>query len=141
MKLYLDTEFNGFGGNLISMAIVSPTGEQFYEVLPLPEPIHPWVYTNVVPHLNKTPVNPSRFKIILWDFLLKFREPLIICDWHEDAVQFCKMLSGPDYASSFSYPCKIELLTGNTYSDSKIPHNALSDAVALMEWHQHRKAA
>lgn len=33
MKLFLDTEFNGWGGDLISMALVPAMGEPFYCVL------------------------------------------------------------------------------------------------------------
>lgn len=141
MNLYLDTEFNGFGGELISMAIVAESGERFYEVLPLPIIIYPWVYVNVIPHLDKSSVSTPKFKFLLWDFLGKFKSPIIFCDWHEDAVHFFKMLSGPDYATSISYECSLQLLTGDTYSNSKVPHNALSDAIALMEWHRQRKAA
>ena len=35
MKLFLDCEFNGFGGELISMALVDENERYFYEVLPL----------------------------------------------------------------------------------------------------------
>ena len=34
MKLFLDCEFNGFGGELISMALVDENERYFYEVLP-----------------------------------------------------------------------------------------------------------
>lgn len=35
MKLFIDCEFNEFGGDLLSMAIVSENGDEFYEVLNL----------------------------------------------------------------------------------------------------------
>lgn len=42
MRLYLDTEFNGFGGSLISAALVSTGGHEWYEVLPCSHP-NAWV--------------------------------------------------------------------------------------------------
>ena len=54
MSLYLDTEFNGFGGELVSMGIATgASGNHFYEVLPHPDKWHPWVAENVVPILDK----------------------------------------------------------------------------------------
>jgi hypothetical protein len=58
MNLFLDCEFNGFGGELISMALVDGDGNYFYEVLPCLEPIN-WVKENVLPMLDKQPVQPE----------------------------------------------------------------------------------
>jgi hypothetical protein len=56
MRYFLDTEFNGFGGELISLALVPEHGDQeFYVVLPLPETLHPWVERHVVPYLSSVP--------------------------------------------------------------------------------------
>ena len=50
MRYFLDTEFNGFGGELISLALVPEHGhDEYYAVLPLPDELHPWVERNVVP--------------------------------------------------------------------------------------------
>ena len=43
MKLWLDTEFNGWEGGLISMGITSEDGKEFYEVLEFNNPV-PWAY-------------------------------------------------------------------------------------------------
>jgi hypothetical protein len=52
MKLFLDCEFNGFGGELISMALVDENERYFYEVLPCIN-LTSWVLNNVIPILNK----------------------------------------------------------------------------------------
>lgn len=52
MNLYIDCEFNGFGGQLISMALVAEDGTEFYEVVPLLEEVTPWVAEHVMPVLN-----------------------------------------------------------------------------------------
>lgn len=55
MPLYLDTEFNGHGGELISMALASTGGTHFYVELPLPQNVQPWIAENVVPKLMTDP--------------------------------------------------------------------------------------
>src|SRR3546814_14895388 len=56
LRYFLDTEFNGFGGDLISLALVPEYGDQdFYVSLPLPAQIHPWVEQNVIPYLRFVP--------------------------------------------------------------------------------------
>lgn len=139
-QLYLDTEFNGHGGKLISMALVSPGGYRWYCVRSMEdEIIHPWVQENVIPKLNwdAAPFGDARFSKSLHDFLGQFDNPEIICDWNADAALFCQWLSGPTYETSLDYPCRITILkTPPGQPVSKNPHNALADAEALMLWHQ-----
>jgi hypothetical protein len=137
MRFYLDTEFNGFGGPLISMALVSPDGAAFYEVQELLCQIDPWVQEHVYPVLNKEDVLPAEFRARFHAFITRFREPTIYCDWHADAAHFCNMLAGPDYGSSLDFACRIMIL--NTPPGAIVsanPHNALADARALMAWHE-----
>ena len=76
-NLYIDTEFNEFGGELISMALVTGTGFEFYEVLECPNP-GPWVKENVIPILGKEPVSKEVFQDKLFNFLMHFEEITII---------------------------------------------------------------
>ena len=137
MRLYLDTEFNGFGGELISMALVGD-GAEWYRARLLPEKIDPWVADNVVPKIGIAGVPDVYFRLTLHEFLLNYTNPEIICDWHTDAVHFCQWLAGNDYGSSLDYACQIKILkTPPGYPpQSANSHNALWDARALMEWHQ-----
>ena len=50
MRYFLDVEFNGFGGPLISLALVpeDPDAAPFYEALPCPKP-DVWVAAHVLP--------------------------------------------------------------------------------------------
>lgn len=135
MNLYLDTEFDGFGGELISIALVGP-GVFFYEVCDT-KITHPWVKQHVEPVLHKAPIRKTLLKIELWNFLKQFHNPTIYCDWYEDAIHFFNLFGGAAYASSFIFPCRVSLIsTPPGEPVSKIPHNALADAQALMEWHQ-----
>lgn len=135
--LYLDTEFNGFKGQLISMALISPQGNEWYEVCELPRPIEPWVQQHVVPVLGKEPLRPLIFKSLFQQWIIQFKEPWIVCDWHTDAQHFCEMLSGVKHGTSLDFAFNIKCIkTPEGKPVSLIPHNALADAKALMEWHR-----
>ena len=100
MKLFLDTEFNGWGGDLISMALVPAMGEPFYCVLDVSAmPVVPWVRDNVLPVLftgayaeDAVAVKTSTFQSRLASFLgrAEFRGGVeIIADWPDDIKYFC----------------------------------------------------
>lgn len=148
--MYLDTEFNGFGGDLISLALVSEpvkrhqmlrhlgetTSHEFYRAVLCKGPVDSWVQQNVMPVLRIAPLMPALFRGEFHDFISKYDNPEIICDWHADAAHFCNMLAGPDYGTSLDFPCKITILkTPSGQPVSATPHNALEDARALMNWH------
>lgn len=132
-KLYLDTEFNGFDGELLSLALVSDCGKEFYEEIEFDGLHDTWVRRNVVPKLGKPPLRPLIFKQEFHKFILQFDNPTIVCDWHTDAVYFCKLLSGFDYASSLDYPCSIQIIK-TPQGEPVMVHHALADAKILQEW-------
>lgn len=136
-RLYLDTEFDGFNGVLLSMALVSPEGHEWYEVINRKVILNPWVREHVVPKFGKAAISEEAFKVLLHRFLIDFANPELICDWHADAVHFCESLSGFDYGSSLDYPCTIRILKTPPGQPIPVqPHNALSDAKALMIWNE-----
>ena len=55
MRYFLDTEYNGTGGELISLALVPDDGEELYLTLAVTEPLHQWVERHVVPYLDSVP--------------------------------------------------------------------------------------
>ena len=56
MRYFLDTEYNGFGGTLLSLALVPADGsEEFYAVITHDGPLDPWVERNVLPFLDTVP--------------------------------------------------------------------------------------
>lgn len=144
MKLFLDTEFNGFNGELISMALVSLKGREFYEVLGCRSPV-PWVRDNIIPILGKDPVSYIRFKELLYIFLvnsshIKEEDPKyeasidIYADWPEDLKLLMEsLITGPGQMMNLS--CKINLHLDRSLGSytSKIPHNALEDARGMRD--------
>ena len=135
MDLYIDTEFNGFGGALMSMAVVSADGHEWYETLPLPAEIEPWVATKVVPILDKPPVDRIQFNRSLFVFLARFPDIHVYADWYTDLVHFFDSFAGPNHGSSFHRACDATLLKTVPELAPEMPHNALSDARALRDWH------
>lgn len=131
-KLFLDCEYDGFMGHLISMALVGENNEKFYEVVRYG--VDPWVKINVLPVLNKEAVGMKLFQGKLEGFLRSFPEGFcVVVDWPEDILHFCssiilspgKMMDLPNF----------EILMDRRLSskDSAIPHNALEDAKAMMK--------
>jgi hypothetical protein len=132
MKLFLDCEFNGFGGELISMALVDENEKYFYEVLPCMNPTS-WVFNNVIPILNKQAIDLKEFQKYLFNFLNQYETIHIIADWPEDFSLFLTTLIFQQGACMITPKLTMELWESDTSLkiDSKIPHNALQDAFAL----------
>ena len=133
-KIYIDTEFNGFQGELISMALVSENGHEFYEVLECKDPT-PWVAEHVIPYLEQDPVSKDMFQSILMLFLHRFEQITIVADWPDDIKYFCEYLI-TGHGVSMNHP-PISFVLDRTLSseDSKVPHNALYDARAIADNH------
>lgn len=135
MKLFLDTEFNAFGGSLMSLALVpeDPTFPEFYRELVLREMLDPWVKENVVPHLMLTPVSRNEMSQDMATYLWQFDDITIVADWPDDIRYFCEVLiSGPGERYNIPNPISFTLDFGINYV-SEVPHNALYDARAIRD--------
>lgn len=132
MKLFLDCEFNGFGGELISMALVDEEGHSFYEVLSCLDPV-PWVAENVMPILAQEPVSFTEFQNKLGLFLNAYDAIHVIADWAEDLSLFTRSLVLGAGRAMRIPPLTLELWMGTIRFPSQVPHNALSDAEALAD--------
>ena len=132
MKLFLDCEFNGFGGELISMALVDENEKYFYEVLPCMNPTS-WVFNNVIPILNKQAIDLKEFKKNLFNFLNHYETIHIVADSPEDFSLFLTTLMLQQGVCMTTPKLTMELWESDTNLtiDSEIPHNALQDAFAL----------
>jgi hypothetical protein len=131
MNIYIDCEFNGFGGELISMALVAEDGREFYEVLPCNDPVA-WVNENVMPHRNKAPIGIAEFQEKLEDYLIGFKHPHIIADWPEDILHFTRMLLlGAGRMMRTAAIIQFTINRKLSSAASAIPHNALEDARAI----------
>ncbi len=144
MRYFLDTEFNGFGGDLISIALVPEHGDhEFYATLPLPDPLHPWVQRNVAPYLHMAhcddsgPQSAVEAGEALAEYLRSDPHAVVVADWPDDIAHFCSLLTtGPGEIVNLG-PVDFQLLSTpgfSTSANSKVPHNALHDARALRDF-------
>lgn len=135
MRLFLDNEYDGHLGRLISMALVTEDGEhEFYEVVQGPTPTEAWVRDNVMPILGKDAIPYDEFQRRLRTFLKRFAGVLVIADYPEDIKLFMEtLITGPGESmlDHVTAVCDDDL----TCKKAEIRHNALSDARALrLDW-------
>jgi hypothetical protein len=135
MRYFLDAEFNGFGGQLISLALV-PENEQaapFYQALRCAEPL-PWVVEHVLPVLQTGPISRPDMVATLAAYLRNDEEMSVVADWPEDIAHLALlMVTGPGWRMT-SPRLRFDLLDLPLFDSealSKVPHNAYHDAVAL----------
>ena len=143
MRYFLDTEFNGFGGALLSLALVPEDGGEFYVTLECDEPLHPWVERNVIPFMDHVPVGLQAPPIgrneaaeALSHYLTMDPAPVIVADWPDDIALFCTLLlTGPgDMVPVPPLTFRLVPLAGfSTAGSSRVPHNALHDARSLRD--------
>lgn len=144
MRYFLDCEYNGFGGALLSLALAPEDGgEEFYVMLACAEPLHAWVERHVLPYLQHVPVahrNPplerEQAAVALAAWLAGDPAPEIWADWPDDIAYFARLLTvGPGRMVPVP-PLRFQLLTMHNFSTaaaSAVPHNALHDARALRD--------
>ena len=132
MKLWIDTEFNGYKGALISLALVAEDGREWYGVRYCDDPGW-WVGEHVMPHLKQEPQCDNDLQDSLNEFLAGFDSVHIVSDWPVDIAHFCNFLEyrpgvrmGPDL---MTFEVRRDL--PDTATTSAVPHNALEDARAL----------
>ncbi|ATE63721.1 hypothetical protein [Rhizorhabdus dicambivorans] len=143
MRYYLDTEFNGFGGDLLSLALVPEDGDQdYYVVIPFEGAWHPWVEKHVMPYLDSVPpmlLNKLDRIAAAHDiaaYLAGDPDPVIIADWPEDIALFCRLLLVAETEIVDIRHMRLEFHRTPGFStarNSKVPHNALHDARALRD--------
>ena len=143
MRYFLDTEYNGWGGALLSLALVPDDGEELYLTLDWSGALEPWVERNVLPYLDTVPdalvstrLSRADAARALSHYLAGDRDPLIVADWPEDIAQINALLITGAGVMVEVPPMTFRFmpLSGfSTAANSKVPHNALHDARALRD--------
>lgn len=139
MRIYLDCEFNGFGGELISMAMVTEEGHEWYAMRHLPGIVDPWVAKHVIPKLGDVKSShDAAFHHRFEEFITQYPDCEIIADWPADFEHFNACMSMVGKIHDFTIPMEytMRFLKGSPDIKPEDPHNALSDARALRDWHQ-----
>lgn len=150
MRYYLDCEFNGMGGEFLSLALVPEDGQlPFFKPLylvrsPLPDNIEPWVANHVLPKMHAdypqqqgvyASGSLATFRTYLQEYLRDDTDVTIITDWPDDIKYFCELiLTGPGTMIEVRPSIKFEMHRVDAYPTDlpgAIQHNAYWDAMAL----------
>jgi hypothetical protein len=147
MRYYLDTEFNEFGGDLMSLALVRDDGESLYLVYPDLEEYGSWVKENVVPILWSipSPITGMAYKLEdhkegayhIQEFLHGDPHPVILTDWPDDIRYFCQaIITGPGMMINTGPSIVFQMVRVDAYPttlEDAVQHNAWWDAMALRQ--------
>lgn len=145
MRYYLDTEFDGHNGQLLSLALVRQDGRSCYLMNTTIGAINDvWVQENVIPKLHQHdcpqsvgfPVN--HFGLMVREFLADDPEITIVSDSPVDIGRFCQVIStgsdGTWEPTNYPYITFI-VMNEDAYPCERYPqavqHNAWWDAMAL----------
>ncbi|PIR47749.1 hypothetical protein COV06_02025 [Candidatus Uhrbacteria bacterium CG10_big_fil_rev_8_21_14_0_10_50_16] len=154
--VYVDTEFtdlNPYTGEILSVGMVKPNGEEFYVEIAYEGEIHPWVRTNILPTLTGENISRDEAKKKIADFLGAGKPHMVAfvpqydmvymvklfgtesLPFHWMPIDFASMLfgDGQDPGQMRSERRGVLMhylgLDGNDYPE----HHALSDARALKD--------
>ena len=143
MRYFLDTEYNGVGGELLSLALVPDDGDELYLTLEIRTAGRSGSSAMSclisIRFPSSSPVRASERADAAHElerYLRHDEEPLIFADWPEDIAQFCDlMITGPgDMVEVRHVTFRLSPMTNfSTAANSKVPHNALHDARALRD--------
>lgn len=143
MRYYLDAEFNGFGGPLISIALAPERTDHlsFYGAVACSQPT-PWVARHVLPVLDIEPIAYAELQWAFADYLSSDAEPVLIADWPEDIVHAARLLATNDGRRLITSAVSFQLAEVVNFSSAELserPHNAYYDAMALRSFCQARR--
>lgn len=143
-RFYIDCEFDGHNGPLLSIALVRDGGDSIH-IQAKVAAMDLWVQRNVVPLMDKHEA-PKTAKVYLNDvggviraFIGNCAAPVIVADSPVDIARFCQAIStGSDGAwSSTAYSTMtFEVHNVDCYPTTlpgAVQHNAWWDAMALRE--------
>lgn len=145
MRYYLDTEFDGHNGPLLSLALVAEEGESLH-LRTSDRATDPWVIENVEPLMDSHDasviacnVEPNAAGRIVSNFFRLHRDqtPLVIvADSVVDIGRFCRALSTGDEGGWCSFDGDIQFEVHDvacypTDLPGAVQHNAWWDAMAL----------
>jgi hypothetical protein len=138
MRYFVDAEFNGFGGGLVSLAAVpeDSAAPPFYEAVECPSPSD-WVAEHVLPVLQTKVRQRVEVARLFTEFLEGDPMPVLVADWPEDITHAAALLTDGKGRRYLQAEVTFTVLRQSEFSTdrfSKVPHNAYYDALALRDW-------
>lgn len=146
MLYFIDCEFDGFKGPLLSMAIVAEDGREMYWTLSPATAHEPWVLENVIPVMDDpAPTCFGDLGVLRANIKLMFAlpngdvtdgAPVLVADWPADIKHFLEvidlgngeMLKLPNITAKV---VRTDPYDGVPESEQSSRHNALADARRL----------
>ncbi len=144
MRYYIDCEFDGHNGPLLSMALVREDGYGIH-IRSDVEPMDLWVRQNVLPLMDAHKANESitvycnEVGEVVLGFLRNDKSPVIVADSPVDIGRFCRAISTAkdgDWACVGHVLMTFEVHNVDCYPttlEGAVQHNAWWDAMALRE--------
>ena len=141
-RFYLDCEFDGHNGPLLSLALVREDGRSIH-IRTTEQASDPWVIANVIPIMDSHEAGMSQWVPLnevgpsIRAFIGDCENPTIIADSPVDIGRFCRAIStGPDgeWASADCPSMSFEVRNIDCYPtnlEGAVQHNAWWDATAL----------
>lgn len=142
MRYFIDCEFDGFRGPLISMALIREDGRSLYFVMfDAEEAADEWVRDNVVPILMDAPEAPYRLDragaaSAIAGFVGGDEGPHFVADWPDDLRHLCDLIvfEGGEMAPLPSFTMEVKRIDAYPTSlENAVRHNAWWDALALRQ--------
>lgn len=144
MRYFIDCEFDGHNGPLLSIAMVADDGESIH-IRTDNEASDPWVIANVMRHMDNHEAVTLAYLPVNWvgkeirDFIGGDQAPVIVADSPVDIGRFCDAISTSPEGSWAS--CDYPLMTFEVHNvdcypttlQGAVQHNAWWDAMALRE--------
>jgi hypothetical protein len=142
MRYYIDCEFDGHNGPLLSMALVSESGDGIH-ISTFEQAKDPWVIANVVPFMGDhdarvmTTVPVECLGDEIRSFIGDDTCLTIVADSPVDIARFCQAISTADdggYAPCMASKLRFKVYDVNCYPTTlpgAVQHNAWWDAMAL----------
>lgn len=148
MRYYLDTEFDGHGGPLLSLALVAADGLGFHASIVSVRAADPWVQANVEPLTNQHDADvtailkqPHQMGGAIRNFIelsskVGDNRHTVVADSIVDIGRFCAALSTSEDGGWASYDGDIsfevhDVAAYPTSLPGAVQHNAWWDAMAL----------
>ena len=146
MKYYVDFEFDGTSGPIISMGLIREDDEEFYILVSqsLTNGFDPWVREHVIPRINHhqsqnvhTVMYQEQIGAILRHFMHDDPYPVIIADSPVDIARFAWVLTVDEkhrWVSNHHKRISFEVFNVDCYPThlkGMVRHNAWCDAKAL----------
>ncbi len=144
MKYYLDCEFDGHNGALLSLALVREDSRSIH-IETSAVATDPWVVANVVPLMDKNEatthplVHPLQVGKLVREFMAHDDHPVVIADSPVDIARFCQAVSttqGGNYMPNEWPRITFEVHDVDCYPTTlpgAVQHNAWWDAMVLRD--------